>query len=216
MSDNKEKLQDALGMLDDDLLLEVEKLRRAPQKRHQSVWHRLTAIAACLCVLVGGAVAARFLNGRSERGEFLTADETATVTEGAATEEYVVEREEESEECVSVEEAAEEDIDEGDGLLDSENRSEETGTGASLASGVTIAPLRVDLYDHPDAEVDMEALFIYDGRCYVQYGSLADASHLAGDYLGTATGLIDEWTEKDGYVDLAGADGEPAYLHIPR
>ena len=33
MSDNKEKLQDALGMLDDDLLLEVEKLRRMPQKR---------------------------------------------------------------------------------------------------------------------------------------------------------------------------------------
>ena len=32
MSDNKEKLQDALGMLDDDLLLEVEKLRRMPQK----------------------------------------------------------------------------------------------------------------------------------------------------------------------------------------
>ena len=37
MSDNKEKLQDALGLLDDDLLLEVENLRRMPQKPRRSV-----------------------------------------------------------------------------------------------------------------------------------------------------------------------------------
>ena len=83
MSDNKEKLQDALGMLDDDLLLEVEKLRRMPQKRRSFQWHRLGAIAACLCVLVGSVFAGRWikLGSRPESADYLTADglETAAV-----------------------------------------------------------------------------------------------------------------------------------------
>ena len=32
-----------------------------------------------------------------------------------------------------------------------------------------------------------------------------DSSKIVGEYLGTATGLIDEWTPRDGYVELAGS-----------
>ena len=203
MSDNKEKLQDALGMLDDDLLLEVEKLRRMPQKKAKLPWQKLTAMAAGLFALVGAMFAARFFDSRPESADFLTAGGVESLTEGAKSEKYIAEQTED--ECMAIEEAAEEDIEEWDELLEDESRSAVAGTGVSPAAGVVIAPLRVDLYAHPDKQIDMEALFIYDGRCYVQYGTLADASHLIGDHMGIATGLIDEWTEADGYVELAGS-----------
>ena len=52
---------------------------------------------------------------------------------------------------------------------------------------------------------DMIGFFIYQGRCYVQYEWIYDAVDIVGEYLGTATGLIDEWTPKEGYVELAGS-----------
>ena len=51
----------------------------------------------------------------------------------------------------------------------------------------------------------MLAFFIYQGRCYVQYEWIDHGDALVGEYLGTATGLIDEWTPQEGYVDLAGS-----------
>ena len=39
----------------------------------------------------------------------------------------------------------------------------------------------------------------------MQYEWLEDNGAIAGEPLGTATGLIDEWTPKDGYVELAGS-----------
>jgi len=65
----------------------------------------------------------------------------------------------------------------------------------------------------PDEEVnlsssntaDMMGLFVYGGRLYVEYEWLNDAGNLAGKYLGRATGLIDEWTKADGYVEFAGS-----------
>jgi hypothetical protein len=56
----------------------------------------------------------------------------------------------------------------------------------------------------------MIAFFIYQGNWYVQYEWIDDAD-LVGEYLGTATGLIDEWTPKDGYVELAGSVKGPFY-----
>lgn len=52
---------------------------------------------------------------------------------------------------------------------------------------------------------DMIGFFIYQGNCYVQYEQFNNADNIVGDYLGTATGLIDEWTPQDGYVELAGS-----------
>ncbi len=69
--------------------------------------------------------------------------------------------------------------------------------------GVTIPKMDVSLSANEAA--DMFAFFIYQGRCYVQYEWVYDNTDIVGEYLGTATGLIDEWTTKEGYVELAGS-----------
>ncbi len=199
---NKEKIQDALNLIDDELLLEVEELRRAPQQRRVPMWQRLTAIAACLCMLVGAVYAGGLIWGQFGNEEFLTADETATVTEGAVEQGIMEDKAEDvAEEETATEETAEECFETSEG----EERQNAAGGALPAATGVTIAPLAVDLCDHPDQIVDMLPFFIYQGRSYVYYGTLEDASQLKGEYLDTATGLIDEWTEEDGYIDLAGS-----------
>lgn len=78
------------------------------------------------------------------------------------------------------------------------------GSGLTVAeNGVTIPQMNVSLSAKEAA--DMLAFFIYQGRCYVQYEWVYGNADLVGEYLGTATGLIDEWTPKDGYVELAGS-----------
>ena len=212
MSDNKEKLQDALGMLDDDLLLEVEKLRRMPQKRRSFQWHRLGAIAACLCVLVGSVFAGRWIKqgSRPESADYLTADGLETATEGAAEKKTENTTEDAIEEETPTEEA---EYIEVDNLERSEGEKSNTAAGAALpeAVGVTIEPLMVNLCDDPDVAADMVSLFIYQGRCYVEYTVLEGASQLVGEHLGTVTGLIDEWTQEDGYVDFAGTTSGDIY-----
>ena len=69
-------------------------------------------------------------------------------------------------------------------------------------SGIYVEPMEVTL--NSSLAMDMIAFFIYNGRSYVGYESVEDSS-LAGECLGTATGLIDEWTAADGYVELAGS-----------
>lgn len=70
--------------------------------------------------------------------------------------------------------------------------------------GVTIPPMKVFLSDPEGIAADMVAFIIYEGRCYVEIQQeIEDA--LVGEHLGTSTGKIDEWTPKEGYVDLAGS-----------
>ena len=88
------------------------------------------------------------------------------------------------------------------GVPDSSQQTQNTG-------GVTIPPLEVYLGN--DVNAEMVAFFIYQGRCYVQYDTLDEDYGLIGEHLGTAKGLIDEWTPEDGYVDLAGSIGGNFY-----
>lgn len=69
--------------------------------------------------------------------------------------------------------------------------------------GVTIPQMEVTLSD--DVAADMIGFFIYHGRVYTQYEWIYDDIDIVGEYLGTATGLIDEWTPEEGYVELAGS-----------
>ncbi len=47
-------------------------------------------------------------------------------------------------------------------------------------------------------------LAVYNGRCYIGLtASEGGDDSLLGEYLGTCTGLLDEWSEKDCYVDFA-------------
>lgn len=78
-------------------------------------------------------------------------------------------------------------------------------SAAQTAKGITIPKAEVTLSQPEGVEADMLAFFIYQGRCYLQYDRLDHGSDLVGDLVGTATGLIDEWTPAEGYVELAGS-----------
>ena len=69
--------------------------------------------------------------------------------------------------------------------------------------GVTIPKLEVSL--SAESSADMLGFFIYQGNCYVHYDWIYDDVDIIGKHLGTATGLIDEWTPRDGYVEFAGS-----------
>lgn len=78
-------------------------------------------------------------------------------------------------------------------------------SAAQTAKGITIPKAEVTLSQPEGVEMDMLAFFIYQGRCYLQYDRLDHGSDLVGEKVGTATGLIDEWTPAEGYVELAGS-----------
>lgn len=78
-------------------------------------------------------------------------------------------------------------------------------SAAQTAKGITIPKAEVTLSQPDGVEADMLAFFIYQGRCYLQYDRLDHGSDLVGEKVGTATGLIDEWTPAEGYVELAGS-----------
>lgn len=67
--------------------------------------------------------------------------------------------------------------------------------------GVYIPKLDVSL--NADNTADMIEFFIYHGNCYTQY-NFVDNVDIIGEKLGTAIGLIDEWTPSNGYVEFAG------------
>ncbi len=72
--------------------------------------------------------------------------------------------------------------------------------------GVTIPQMNASL--SVNGLTDMIGFFLYQGRHYVQYDWINeedDDVDLIGEYLGTATGSIDEWTLADGYVEFAGS-----------
>ncbi len=159
----KEVIHDALNLLDDDLVYEVEKLRRKVEAGHGvSKW---VSLAACACVAVI-VISVMSQSGILQLGQ---KKESALETE-----------------MVKKESAA----------MPSEEHAVE---------GVVIPKMEVNLDKDSGAQMDMLAFFIWQGRSYVQYEyELADVG-LVGEYVGTAVGLIDEWTKKEGYVDLAGS-----------
>ena len=184
----KEILHDALNLLDDDMIEAVEALRGENRvkssvkssiiSRIKGSWPKWGALAACVClaVLVLAAV----------RGEgFLPKRETSEGLEKA-----VLKPEKEtvapSSEAVAIPEAGLE-------------------TAEECFEGVMIPKREVNLNKAYAATADMLAFFIYEGRVYIECGWIEEGLALAGECLGRATGTIDEWTKRDGYVELAGS-----------
>lgn len=66
-------------------------------------------------------------------------------------------------------------------------------------NGVKIPNMKISLND----KSDMIGFFIYHGKCYARYESVNNIE-IVGKYVGTSTGLIDEWSPEEGYVELAG------------
>ncbi len=84
------------------------------------------------------------------------------------------------------------------------------GSAASQPAFISGSDITIpvpEIYLGSDTTADMTAFFLYDGRMYTQipFNSFKAGAELIGEYVNTATGLIDEWTKEDGYVDLAGS-----------
>ena len=140
---NREDLYQSFNKIDDDILERSE----TSVKKKSTAWIKWGAMAACLCLVVGGIVwGAKTLSPKEEPSEYSVSEE-----------------------------------------------------------GIIIPAMEVTLSSETAAMSDMIGFFIYEGRCYVYYENFSEVEEVVGEYLGTVTGMIDEWTPEEGYVDFAGS-----------
>ncbi|MGM9606386.1 MAG: hypothetical protein ACI3XJ_02665 [Oscillospiraceae bacterium] len=144
------RILDALGQVDENYIEEAAPEATPKGKKYR--WVKWGALAACLCLVLCGAVF------------FVNRDAPSSVADANA----------------------------------------DTGITVS-EDGVAIPPANVTLAVPDDVEMCWAyAFFIYQGRCYKGYETVYDDADLIGEYLGTAAGMLDVWTPKEGYVELAG------------
>lgn len=106
-----------------------------------------------------------------------------------------------------------------DGMPEMENALAEAGPDAGIPEGgVYLPPVELpETMPGETAAMDMIGLVVYQGRVYTQAQDLylaseADQQALLGDYLGQASGTIDEWsTQSDYATELAANISGPVY-----
>lgn len=230
-----EIIHDALNQLDEDLIEEVNEVREnavnttdeqgsslrdigsSADKKSQKPfsWRKWTALAASICVLA--------VVGWVWSDVIIISDENA-MEEGIVyeeqdrgNEEEVISSDDEKYKQEMVIDSITDDL-ESENIIEEQNltQSAESPVGqqqpfqsATIESlkgtrGVIIPEADVSMEKQDGIESDMMAFFIYEGRCYVENGYYENVDFV-GDYVGTAIGMIDEWTESDGYVDYAGS-----------
>lgn len=138
----------ALGQVDEFYVNEAANVTPRPKKHHLTRWG---ALAACLCLVAGGAFF--FTNKTGSSRSYDSFPDEVIVSE----------------------------------------------------DGVTIPPTKATLGEEDGVEYCWAyAFFIYQGHCYKSYNWVYSDSDLIGEHLGYVTGMIDLWTPKKGYVELAG------------
>lgn len=193
---NKEKLMDALGHLEEDLLLETDEVRRKPGRK--LIRMRWAAMAACLCLILLGV----HLSGLN-RPVAVGSNEPIhlAASQPLSLEQLPPPGDSDGDPRGTAFGSASQPYGGNSGLS-----TAGVYMGAAGAGSITIDPMTVDLHQNGGLAADMMAFFIYEGRSYVEYCRVTNkADSLLGDYVATAKGLIDEWTEEDGYVELAGS-----------
>ncbi len=132
----------------------VKEDRKSSERQNRNVWVKWGTLAACLLLVVGGALSVAAKNGK---------------------------------------------------LFGTAKQEESAGGKITLTEdGVTIPKREVTLGEASGEAYSMISCFVYEDRCYIYYDHVKDALELIGEYVGTSNGLINEWTEKDGYVNFAG------------
>ena len=206
-------IQDALNMLDDELILEADEVREksvntviehgsilenenngnAKRPNTRKSWRYITTLAASITVF--------FIAGILWNEVIIPnqADESI-VEQNVINEDYDYPRGYQSADSVTIDNC--EEVDE---LKDAQGQKLESAAGVESLRAVHIPAMKAELGVPKDVQMDMLAFFIYEGRCYVQDQYYEDGLPLVGDYVGTSVGLIDEWTAEDGYVDYAGS-----------
>lgn len=170
----------------------------AKEDNHSFHWRRWTAMAASICLLVIGAFLwQRILlpiqeeNKTNNQLSESSGNQMSDVEESLGVSEAAVQEEADA--------LNEERTDDTSGILMQESIIEQK------EAAVEIPAMEMELKKQDGMACDMMAFFIYEGRCYIQHEYHEEEVEFVGKYAGTATGLIDEWTTEDGYVDYAGS-----------
>lgn len=164
---NQNDLFLAFDDLGEDILERSETAGRERKRTNQ--WLKWGTMAACLCLVILGAVAWRQFAPIRNAAPAIAANENRAAASQLT------------------------------------KPGSEEASASSANDGVSVPRAEFSLANPRNEAVDMIGFFLYQGRCYVQYEWLFDDVDIVGEYLGTATGLIDEWTPQDGYVELAGS-----------
>ena len=198
-----ERIHDAFNYLDEEMIEEVDALRgnQVPVKEKESQmrknpwsWQKWTRLVAGICVLVlAGSVwygignAGNFENTNSGQPEMLPSDKESSIESNDI-------------ESNDIENDMPDKPDDTDSVVD----GDETVNQEQSAQAVMLPAYSVNLKKEEFVVSDMALFFIYEGRCYVQTCDYM-SKNVVGKYVCTTTGLVDEWTKEDGYVELAGS-----------
>jgi len=203
--ENKEKLiQDALNMLDDELILEADEVREklvntvveqssilenekngnAKRSNTRKSWRYITTLAASVAVFFIAGIVWNEVIVPNQADESIV-EEIADVDKTTESESQMLSQSQEQ--------------------IHLPNQEADAVAGVESLRAVHIPAMKAELGVPKDVQMDMLAFFIYEGRCYVQDQYYEKGLSLVGDYVGTSVGLIDEWTAEDGYVDYAGS-----------
>lgn len=213
-----EIIHDALNQLDDDLIEEVDAIRKSAvntrdeRSTRKKTWRHITTIAASIAIFfIAGFVWSEVIVPNTVNTEEGFVEESA-MEDAHKTDENKDEIIEEIDDLNAVNETDEIAKSESQMLQQSQeqihlpNQEIEKVAGVESLTGIEIPAWDVELGREEDGiSADMLAFFIYEGRCYVQNEYYEEGFSLVGDYVGTSVGMIDEWTQEDGYVDYAGS-----------
>lgn len=197
-------IQDALNMLDDELILEADEVREksvntviehgsmlknenngnAKRPNTRKSWRYITTLAASVAVFFIAGIVWNEVIVPNQADESIV-EEIADVDETTKSESQMLLQSQEQ--------------------IHLPNQEVEAVAGVESLRAVHIPAMKAELGVPKDVQMDMLAFFIYEGRCYVQDQYYEDGLPLVGDYVGASVGLIDEWTSEDGYVDYAGS-----------
>lgn len=232
--ERSEIMQDALEFLDDEMIEDVENLRGFVEKedterstriknnvfitkessghKSEKYWKRWIALAASICVLItGGWIYETFIYP-AENNEEIPNMETDNITQNQSHRNE--ETTDDAEDSLNQQNSTSNEIGFPESAVDDlgdQAVGEEMKDAANLEyprDGVYIPRMKVFLDKTEGIEEDMLGFFILNGRSYIQYEFQTDYKEknadFVGDYVGHITGMIDEWTESDGYVEGAG------------
>ncbi len=175
---NKNMIFDAMEYIDDEMIAEVDALRCQRTERPVRTWTRALACAACLCAVMGSLL----LYARYASGMFGVMEES----DGFPS--YGI--------------GGTHNTQDGKGDYTVDTEISDSSADEETANGVTVPETKIPSVGTEGA--DMLSLFVWNGRVYVFNQVVSGHPELAGAYLGTASGEIDEWTDTDAYVDFSG------------
>ncbi len=188
VEERSELIHDALNFLDDEMIEEVANLRAGVeiQQSRPRPWRKWIALAASICLLVVIGGVWQGIQGELEEGN------TNDINMESAPESNLTDTDINQDD-------ANDAVDDEPIIQESKNPND-----GKPAANVSLPSYSVNLRKEDGVASDMALLFIYEGRCYVQTCDYM-TKDVVGEYVCTTTGLIDEWTEKDGYVEFAGS-----------